>query len=252
MLKLNNINVWFGENHVLKNISCHVEPGDFIVIVGTNGAGKTTLFDTIAGTIEPQSGTITLNDVDITRMNESQRAIMITRIFQNTHLNSVGSLTVEQNLAIARYSRRRARFINGMKGLPRHEAENLIHSLGMQTDILDQPMNTLSGGQRQLVAFGMATQLIPKLLLLDEPTAALDPQASTMLLHHAVHFINRHRITTLLITHDPYVALNVGNKVWILDQGKITRQYNQEEKETLKPDHLIGSINYEKIAQANR
>lgn len=248
MLKLKNINVWYGNNHILKDLSCEVEQGDFVVIVGANGAGKSSFFDTIAGKIKPKSGTIILDNSDITQLNEQQRACMITRIFQNTQLNSVGSLTVEQNLAIALYSRRNARLVNGMQAMPREQAKWLVNNLGMDQSILEKPMNSLSGGQRQLIAFVMATQLKPKILLLDEPTAALDPQASTKLLHHAVQFIKQHRITTLLITHDPQIALNIGNKIWVLENGTISRKFNADEKKNLNPDKLIGQIDYAKLA----
>jgi putative ABC transport system ATP-binding protein len=247
MLKLNNIDVWFGSNHVLRNLSCDVEPGDFIVIVGANGQGKSTLFDTIAGKVMPTSGTITIDDVDVTNLDERERASMITRIFQNTQLNSVGALTVHQNLAMAHYSRRWARFVDGMKAMPRERAEYLITSIGMDGEVLDKPMNALSGGQRQLIAFVMATQMIPKVLLLDEPTAALDPHSATLLLQYSAQFIRRHKVTTLLITHDPHIALSIGNKVWILEDGKISKQFNAEEKKTLNPDKLIGQIDYESL-----
>jgi putative ABC transport system ATP-binding protein len=247
MLKLNNIDVWFGSNHVLRNLSCDVEPGDFIVIVGANGQGKSTLFDTIAGKVMPTSGTITIDDVDVTNLDERERASMITRIFQNTQLNSVGTLTVHQNLAMAHYSRRSARFGDGMKAMPRERAEYLITSIGMDGEVLDKPMNALSGGQRQLIAFVMATQMIPKVLLLDEPTAALDPHSATLLLQYSAQFIRRHKVTTLLITHDPHIALSIGNKVWILEDGKISKQFNAEEKKTLNPDKLIGQIDYESL-----
>jgi putative ABC transport system ATP-binding protein len=249
MLHLDTINVWFGEHHVLRNLSCQVEPGDFITIVGTNGAGKSTFFDTIAGKIHPQQGRIMLDRQDITRLSEQQRAGMITRIFQNTELNSVGSLTVAQNLALARYSRRPARFVNGMQGLPRHKAEALMQSIGLNATILDKRMQDLSGGQRQLIAFVMATEQIPKILLLDEPTAALDPQAATRLLQHAGNFIKEHAITTLLITHDPYIALSMGNKVWVLERGVITKQYAAHEKQSLNPHELIGNIDYAALAR---
>jgi len=248
MLRLKNINVWFGNNHVLRDLSCDIEPGDFIVIVGANGQGKSTFFDTLAGKIKPQSGTIALDGVDITGLNEVQRSGMITRIFQNTRLNSVGSLTVAQNLAIAHYSRRTARLVDGMTAMPHQKAEELIRSLGMDTAILERPMSALSGGQRQLIAFVMATQLTPKILLLDEPTAALDPQSATKLLQYAVRFIKEHKITTLLITHDPHIALSVGNKIWVLENGKIAKQFAAEEKKGLNPDSLIGQIDYEGIA----
>ncbi len=249
MLKLKNINIWYGNNHILQDLSCEVQQGDFIVIVGANGAGKSSFFDTIAGKIKPKSGTIILDGLDITQLDEQQRAGMITRIFQNTQLNSVGSLTVEQNLAIALYSRRNARLVNGMQAMPRELAKQLVTNLGMDQSILEKPMNALSGGQRQLIAFVMATQLRPKILLLDEPTAALDPQASTKLLHHAVKFIKQHAITTLLITHDPHIALALGNKIWVLENGTISREFNAEQKKNLNPDHLIGQIDYAQIAQ---
>lgn len=247
MLKLKNIDVWFSKNHILRDLSCEVQQGDFIVIVGANGTGKSTFFDTIAGKIKPQHGTLILDNKNITSLYERQRAGMITRIFQNTQLNSVGSLTVAQNLAIALYSRRRARFVNGMHDMPHPKAEQLIHNLGLDQSILEKPMNSLSGGQRQLIAFVMATQRIPKLLLLDEPTAALDPQSATKLLYHAARFIKEHTITTLLITHDPHIALSIGNKIWVLEEGKIARQFDQHQKKDLDPDKLIGQIDYAKI-----
>lgn len=249
MLKLENISVSFGANHILKNLSCSAEKGDFIVILGTNGAGKSTFFDTIAGKVKPQTGTITLADQNITALNELQRSAMITRIFQNPHLNCVGTLSVAQNLAMALYSRRSARLIDGMQIMPHEQAKKLILNLGMQPSILEKPMNALSGGQRQLIAFTMATQLIPKILLLDEPTTALDPQASTKLLQHAAKFINDHEITTLLITHDPHIALSLGNKIWILENGIISKQFNAEDKKNLHPEQLIGQIDYAHLAK---
>jgi len=247
MLKLKNIDVWFDTNHILQNLSCTVEPGDFIVIVGANGAGKSTFFNTIAGKNRPNNGTIELEGSDITQLNEQQRAGMITRLFQNTKLNSVGSLTVAQNLAMAHYSQRRARLVDGMHSMPNELAEKIISELDIDKSILQKPMKALSGGQRQLIAFVMATRHIPKILLLDEPTAALDPQAATKLLQYATHFIKQHSITTLLITHDPHIALSIGNKVWVLENGRITKQYNAQEKKDLSPNKLIGQIDYAKL-----
>lgn len=251
MLRLEDINIWFNNNHILRNFSCTVDEGDFVVIVGANGTGKSTLFDTIAGKTKPLSGIITLQDEDVTQLSELQRSSMITRIFQNTELNSAGALTVWQNLALAHYSRRSARLADGMQVMPRDHAEKLVQGLGFNSAILDKSMKSLSGGQRQLIAFAMATQLIPKLLLLDEPTAALDPQAATRLLEHATKFIKQHKVTTLLITHDPHIALSIGNKIWVLEKGKITKQYSTEDKKNLNPDSLIGQIDYAKLARYN-
>ncbi len=247
MLQLKNINVSFGANHILRNLSCVIEEGDFIIVVGGNGAGKSTFFDTIAGKIKPQNGALFIDGIDITNLNEQQRSGMVTRIFQNTALNSVGIFTVHQNLALAHYSRRSVRFIDGMDVLPRKQAEQLVCNVGMDVSILDKKMNSLSGGQRQLIAFVMATQLIPKILLLDEPTAALDPQAATILLKHAGRFIKSHCVTTMMITHDPYIAMSMGNKIWVLENGVISRTFSTEEKKNLHPDELIGHIDYAQL-----
>ena len=249
MLKLENINVWYGSNHILKDLNCTVHLHDFIVIVGANGAGKSTFFDLIAGNVKPTSGTITLDGQDITHTSELERAGLITRLFQNTRLNSVGSMTVAQNLAMAHYSRRRAGFKDGMHVMPHAQATALVEKIGMPESILNKTMQQLSGGQRQLIAFVMATQLIPQILLLDEPTAALDPQASTKLLSFASHFIKTHGITSLLITHDPYIALNMGNKIWVLENGTISKQFTADEKKNLNPDKLIGHIDYAMLAR---
>jgi len=248
MLKLKNIDVSLACNHILRNLNCEVQAGDFIVIVGGNGAGKTTFFDTIAGKIRPQHGAIKLDGEDVTNFSEQDRAKMVTRIFQDTNLNSVGNLTVAQNLAIALYSRRKARLVDGMQVMPHYKAIDIITNLGLGPEILNKKMHNLSGGQRQLIAFAMSTQLIPKILLLDEPTAALDPQAATTLLQYAAKFIKQHRITTLLITHDPQIALNLGNKIWVLERGQIVKQYTQNEKKDLSPNQLIGQINYAQLA----
>lgn len=250
MLSLKNINITFSNNHILKNISCDVMHGDFIIIVGGNGAGKSTFFDTIAGKNTPDSGQILFNNQDITDLNESERAKYIARIFQNTNLNSVGNLTVLENLAISQFNNKRTGFSKGTSCMPFEEASRLISLVGLPDTILQTKMNQISGGQRQLIAFIMATQLTPQLLLLDEPTAALDPQASTKLLYHATKFIKKNNTTTLLITHDPYIAMNIGNKLWVLENGIIIKQYNEKEKKNITdPNALIGQIDYQSLKE---
>lgn len=250
MLTLKNINVIFSKNHILKDLCCHVEKGDFIIIVGGNGAGKSTFFDTIAGKNIPTSGEITFKNKDITNVNESNRAKYIARIFQNTNLNSAGTLTVLENLAISQFNNKRTSLFPGTSKMSLAKAIELISLVGLPVSILNTKMNELSGGQRQLIAFIMATQLTPQLLLLDEPTAALDPQASTKLLFHATKFIKQNNITTLLITHDPYIAMSIGNKLWIIENGIIIKQYNEEEKKNIKnPNNLIGQIDYELLSK---
>ena len=248
MLDIKNVTVNFGTKNVLKNVSCTVNAGDFIVIVGANGAGKSTFFDLISGKVACASGHVILDGTDVTRYSETQRSSMVTRLFQNPHLNSVGSMTVAQNLAIAHYGRHTVGLVNGMTGCTLQQAEALLKPLNTDTtSIVQQRMNSLSGGQQQLIAFIMSTLDIPKLLLLDEPTAALDPQAATKLLSLAYQFTSLHTVTTLLITHDPLIALSIGNKIWVLEDGAITKQFNAEDKNTLNAQDLIGHIDYSAI-----
>ncbi|MCX5924693.1 MAG: ATP-binding cassette domain-containing protein [Candidatus Dependentiae bacterium] len=248
MLNIKNVTVNFGTKNVLKNLSCTVNGGDFIVIVGANGAGKSTFFDLISGKVAPASGHVIIDGTDVTSYSETQRASMVTRLFQNPHLNSVGSMTVAQNLAMAHYGRRTVGLVNGMSGCNAQQIEALLKPLDTDTTfIVQQRMNSLSGGQQQLIAFIMSTLDIPKLLLLDEPTAALDPQAATKLLTLAYQFTHTHKVTTLLITHDPLIALSIGNKIWVLEDGIITKQFNEADKKNLHAQDLIGHIDYAAI-----
>lgn len=250
MLTLHNINFWAHNKQLLKDISCTARAGEFIIIVGTNGAGKTTLFDIIAGKHVAQQGNISIAGNDVTNLQEQQRATHITRVFQDTNLNTVGTLTVAQNLALAQLRTRPARLITHVRSFDRTAGKLLVQSCGMDHTILDQPMSTLSGGQRQLLAFAMATQYTPKLLLLDEPTAALDPQAATTLLKHVINYVKNHRVTTLLITHDPQIALTLGDTIWVLDQGSISKTYTTQGKASLKPKDLVGQIDYNTLQRS--
>lgn len=249
MIKLKNVNVIIGNKPILKNISCTIQSGDFIVIVGPNGAGKSTLFDVISGKRKPNSGTILFEGNDITHKDEKQRAPLISRLFQNPQLNGIASMTVAQNLALSTYKGKRARLKNGMDRFKNQQTTEL-NTLNLNNKkLLKTPMGNLSGGQRQLLAFLMATMEPPKLLLLDEPTAALDPQSATALLTFAVKFIKKHQLTTVLITHDPQLALTIGDKIWVLENGHITKQFDQNQKKSISAQDLIGHIDYEKITQ---
>lgn len=247
MLKIENLNVKINNNHILKDLSCEINRGEFIIILGQNGAGKSTLFDSIAGKIKISSGKIEIDGLDVTKNTEQERASFITRIFQNTNMNCAGDLTVFENLAVANYSRRKARFINATNCLPKSSAVQILNKLKIDNSVLDKKMNSLSGGQRQIISFAMATQKAPKLLLLDEPTAALDPRSATALLQQANKFIKENGITSIMITHDPNIALNMGDKIWILENGKIEKVFNNQEKERLSPQDLIGQIDYKSL-----
>lgn len=248
-MNFNNVSIVIDKKEILKNITCSIDAGDFIVIVGPNGAGKTTFFDMISGKQKPTQGTITLDGIDITDWNEQKRAPLISRLFQNPQLNGSASMTVAQNLALSSYKGKAVSLHNGMKQFPMHILEELKYlNLGSKK-ILDTCMKDLSGGQRQLLAFIMATAIPPYVFLLDEPTAALDPASATKLLQFAIKWINQHAMTTLLITHDPELALTIGKKIWILENGSIVKQYNQNDQKNLSASDLIGQINYKNLLQ---
>lgn len=247
MLELKNVFVKFGNISVLQNLSCVIEKGDFITIVGANGSGKTTLFDVLSGKVKPNSGTIILNGKNITNFNEIKRSSFIGRLFQNTYMSSVASMTVEENLVMATFKNKRLGLTSGIKKFPKELVEQALKLLNIEFDVLmKKKIGSLSGGQRQIVSFIMSTIVPPEILLLDEPTAALDPVAATQLLVFVNEFISNHKITTLLITHDPNIALRLGDKLWILENKTVNRLFGMEKK-SLSPDCLIGQIDYEKL-----
>jgi putative tryptophan/tyrosine transport system ATP-binding protein len=249
MIKFENVSVTIDGKHILKNITCTIHSGDFIVIVGPNGAGKSTFFDIISGKRIPTEGKILLDGTDITHLDDQQRATLISRLFQNPQLNGVASMTVAQNLALSNYKGKTVSLLNGMNKFPAHLTTELEKLNLSSPKILNTPMKDLSGGQRQLLAFIMATILPPRLFMLDEPTAALDPQSATKLLQFAIKFINEHAMTTLLITHDPELALVIGKKIWVLENGQITKQFDTRDTMNLSASDLIGHIDYKKLIQ---
>ena len=249
MIRLENISVTINGKSILNTISCEIYPGDFIIIVGPNGAGKSTLFDVLSGKRQPDSGKIMLDGKDITHLDEKQRAPLISRLFKNPQLNGVASMTVAQNLSISSYKGNNVSLRNGMHRFPHHLTAELEKLNLSSKKLLSTPMGNLSGGQRQILAFLMATIHPPTLFMLDEPTAALDPQAATKLLQFANRFIKKHKITTLLITHDPQLALTIGNKIWVLENGQIIKQLNLQQKSTISANDLIGHIEYKTITQ---
>jgi putative tryptophan/tyrosine transport system ATP-binding protein len=249
MIKFENVSITIDGKQILKNISCTINNGDFIVIVGPNGAGKSTFFDMISGKRLPTTGKIFLDSVDITHLTEQERAPLISRLFQNPQLNGVASMTVAQNLALSNYKGHTVSLLNGMEKFPTHVTAQLDKLNLASRKIMKTPMKDLSGGQRQLLAFIMATITPPRLFMLDEPTAALDPQSATKLLQFAIKFINEHNMTTMLITHDPELALVIGKKIWVLENGQITKQLDARDGVNLSAADLIGHINYQTLME---
>lgn len=244
MLDLKNVKVIFNEKTsmekiALNDVSIHVNKGDFITILGGNGAGKSTFFNTITGSLEVSSGIISLDGQDITHQKEHVRSKYMGRLFQNPEHGTASHLSVEENLALA-YSRSRGLF---SKAVRKDEVELFKEKLamldmGLETR-LKVPIGLLSGGQRQAVALMMAVLNPPKVLLLDEHTAALDPKSAKKILTITNQLILDHHITALMITHNIKDALEYGNRLLIFKDGKIIQDFNQEEKSKLKTADIL-------------
>lgn len=224
---------------ILKGINLEIRPGDFITIIGTNGAGKSTLFNTIAGSLKPDSGILQHNGQDITKMSEEKRTQFIGRVFQDPKMGTAPRMTVAENLLLAtKRGKRRFLKIRRLKqNLPRFKKLAAVMNNGLESR-LNTFVEGLSGGQRQALSFLMATIEKPDILLLDEHTAALDPHTSENLLAVTDKQIKENKLTALMITHHMEDALKYGNRLLVLKDGKVKADISEEEKINLKVSDL--------------
>jgi len=223
MLKFNNIKTSLNNNTIIKPFTAHVSAGDFVIIVGQNGAGKSTLLNNISGKIKISSGDILFNKKSINSLDETSRARLIGQLNQNPMINCSPSLTVRQNLSIALLKIKNASLRNGLKSLKECKKTKEIQSLFLSEKILNKKMSELSGGQRQLIAFIMTTAVSPKILILDEPTAALDQLASEKMTNLIKQHTSKSQSITFMITHNMEEAAGLGNKIWIIKNGNINQ-----------------------------
>ncbi len=245
MLNLTNVSVTFNsgtanEVHALRNLNLDVHSGEFITVIGANGAGKSTLFNVIAGTVPIDSGAIRLNDTDVSNDPEHRRSLDIGRVFQNPSLGTCQGLTIRENLSLASMRGKRLGLASGIKKDKQAWFHELVSSvnLGLE-ERLDTDVSLLSGGQRQAITLIMATMMKPKILLLDEHTAALDPNAAAQVIDLTVRLAEQHNLTVVMITHSMQQAVAVGNRVLMMDRGSILFDISGEERETLQYQQLI-------------
>ncbi|WP_179394890.1 ABC transporter ATP-binding protein [Lacticaseibacillus absianus] len=236
------VNVAVGETvkPLLTEINLDVHAGDFITLLGNNGAGKSTLFNAITGDIPLAGGTITLAGEAIAREKPEKRARLIARVFQDPKMGTAPRMSVAENLALA--SRRGQRLTLASRKLASQMAE--FKALAAQTGngleaALDKPTEQLSGGQRQALSLLMATMRKPELLLLDEHTAALDPHTSAAIMTLTAQIVAREQLTCLMITHQMEDALNYGNRLIVLDAGRIVADYDAAAKAKLTRADLL-------------
>ncbi|MBQ9330212.1 MAG: ATP-binding cassette domain-containing protein [Oscillibacter sp.] len=247
MLELRNISKTFNpgtvnEKKAIAGISLHLEKGDFVTIVGSNGAGKSTLFNAVAGSFYVDEGTILLAGEDITFQPEHRRSRVIGRLFQDPMRGTAPHMTIEENLALAylRTAKNQHAFFSRTTRAEKQFFRDQLALLGMGLeDRLRQPVGLLSGGQRQALTLLMATMVPPKLLLLDEHTAALDPATAEKVLSLTRSIVSQHHITTMMVTHNMQNALDLGNRTLMMDDGSIVLDIRGAERQGLTVSDLL-------------
>lgn len=245
MLKVENIVKTFAkgtpnEHQALNHLSLEVPKGDFITVLGSNGAGKSTLFNAICGSFLPDKGKIILDGEDITFMSEHKRAKLIGRVFQDPMKGTAPNMTIEENLALA-YSRKyKGPLSKAIKAKDREFFQSILSEFGMGLeDRLKTKVGLLSGGQRQVVTLTMCTMVTPKLLLLDEHTAALDPATADKVMEITKKIVADNNLTTLMITHNMQQALTTGKRTIMLDAGEIMLDVRDEERDKMTVDDVL-------------
>lgn len=230
----------FNENHVLKGLSLEIKQGEFVSIIGGNGSGKSTLMNTIAGTFSADTGSIHLAGKSINHLLEEERAKDIARVFQDPLMGTAPRMTVAENLAIA-LNRGKKRGLGRTLNQENYDKfKKLLAEVTLNLEgKIDSEVGLLSGGQRQVIALLMATIKKPELLLLDEHVAALDPKATEQVMQLTEARIKELEITTLMITHNMQHAIDYGNRLVMLDRGRIIIDISGKEKESLTVPELV-------------
>ena len=245
MLDINGIYKTFNagtvnEKTALRGLSLHLNEGDFVTVIGGNGAGKSSLQNAFAGVWKPDFGTIEIDGVDVTNMPEHKRAQFLGRVFQDPMKGTAPDMEIAENLSIASKRGVKRRFVRGVRKADREYYRELLKTLDLGLeDRLSTKVGLLSGGQRQAVTLLMASMNKPKLLLLDEHTAALDPKTAAKVLELTDKIVTENHLTTLMITHNMRDAITHGNRLIMLHEGKVIIDVEGEEKKMLTVEHLL-------------
>lgn len=245
MIQISGLNKIFNPGspdqvHALCDVNLEVEEHEFVTVIGTNGSGKSTLLSAIAGNLHPDSGTIAIHGKDVTRQPDHQRAAFIARVFQNPYLGTAAGMTIAENLLMAWFRGKKRYPVISLNKRLRAVFREHLDALDMQlSDRLDNVIGSLSGGQRQAVTLLMAVLQTPDVLLLDEHTAALDPRSANQVLRLTQKFVSSHRITTLMVTHSMKQALELGNRIIMMHNGRIIEDIGAPEKRTLTTEMLL-------------
>ena len=245
MLDLKDVSITFhpgpvNERKALDHVSLHLDPGDFVCVLGSNGAGKSTLLNAVSGTLPIDEGSIILDGMDLSKKAEHIRSRYIGRLFQDPMKGTAPDMSIMENLGLA-YSRGKRMSLS--KAIRKKDHQYFFErlkalNLGLE-ERMTQPVGLLSGGQRQALTLLMSTIVTPKLLLLDEHTAALDPKTAAAVMDLTQRIIEEHSITTLMITHNLRQALEYGTKTIIMNEGRIVAMLEGEQKRNMSVQQLL-------------
>ena len=249
MIELKNISKTFGagtvnETRLFNDFSLKVETGSFVSVVGSNGSGKTTMLNLISGTIPIDSGRILICGDDVTALPEYKRARRIARVFQDPSMGTVPSMTIMENLSIAENKGRTYGLSFAVNRAERERYRELVSQIGLGLeDKMDIPVGSLSGGQRQALSLLMATMTPMDLLLLDEHTAALDPKTAETIMELTDRIVKEKRVTTLMVTHNLRFAVDYGDRILMMHEGRAVIDRGGEEKKVTRVDDLLDTFN---------
>lgn len=245
MLEIKNVHKTFNPNTInekkaLRGLDLVLNEGDFVTVIGGNGAGKSTMLNMVAGVYPVDCGTIKIDGVDVTKLPEHKRAKYIGRVFQDPMTGTAANMQIDENLALASRRGKRRGLKSGVSRKERAHYKELLTSLDLGLESrLTSKVGLLSGGQRQAVTLLMATLKKPKLLLLDEHTAALDPKTAKKVLDLTEKIVERDNLTTIMITHNMKDAIAIGNRLIMMNDGKIIYDVSGEEKKSLTTKDLL-------------
>jgi putative ABC transport system ATP-binding protein len=245
MLQLSKVNKVFNEGTpdekiALDHINLTLNKGDFVTIIGSNGAGKSTLMNIVSGVLQPDTGNVFIEDRNVTFLSEYKRAKLIGRVFQDPMAGTAPSMTIEENLAMA-YSRDKRRTLKlGVTKKRKEYFKEVLESLHLGLENrLSAKVGLLSGGERQALSLLMATFTEPSILLLDEHTAALDPSRAELITNLTKDIVEKFELTTLMVTHNMQQAIDLGNRLIMMDKGQIILQVDEAEKKNLTVQQLL-------------
>lgn len=256
MLELENLYKIFNprtsnEVRALCGLDLFVDEGSWVVVIGTNGSGKSTLLNAVAGSVSLDAGTIRLDGYELTHWPEHRRAKLIGRVFQNPFSGTAANMSIAENFALATRRGQPRGLGWALPGRLRRDLKDRVQQLNLGLeDRLDNIIGSLSGGQRQALTLLMATWLKPRLLLLDEHTAALDPKSADQVIQLTEDIVSREKLTTLMVTHSMHQAANLGDRLIMAHRGQIIYDCSGAEKRRLRAEDLL--VRFEEVRRGDR